>query len=121
MMKATYRHGEFIADFAPECARLGKAQVMRVARAASAHKTRLARDKATVFFVPQPDCFFSGPTTRDVGLLDRYGLAGLFWAPYAAFLQGTCFRGWMRTCLIFKTRDVGREGALDSLGIFRLE
>jgi hypothetical protein len=41
MMPTAEGHGEFIADFHADCARLRKAQMMRIGRAATADKTRL--------------------------------------------------------------------------------
>ena len=96
--------------------------MMRVARAAAAHKTSLARYKAAVLFVPQPDCFLRGPPpTRGAELLNRYGLADLVRTLCGTFLVRTPFPGWIRTWLIFQTRDMGREGAFDSSGVVRLE
>src|SRR3954468_11784043 len=77
MMQAAYRHGELVAHLETQRARLGKAQVVRIARAAAAHKTRLVRYKAAVLLVPQPGCFLRRPPARDGRLLDRCGLANL--------------------------------------------
>jgi hypothetical protein len=46
MMSPAERHSEFIADFAPEGARLCEAKMMRIRRRAAADKTWLASDKA---------------------------------------------------------------------------
>ena len=46
MMAAAQGNGEFIADLATECAALGKAQVMGVARRTPADQTGLLRHKA---------------------------------------------------------------------------
>src|SRR5262245_55954108 len=44
MMPSTERHHEFIADLATERARLGKSEVVRIRRLATAQQTRLLRD-----------------------------------------------------------------------------
>ena len=41
MMAAAQRHGELIADLAPECAVLREAQMMGICRPAAANQTRL--------------------------------------------------------------------------------
>ena len=41
MMAAAQRHGEFVADFSPECAVLGEPQMMGIGGPATANQTRL--------------------------------------------------------------------------------
>ena len=48
MMAAAERHGELVADLHAEGARLGKAQVMRIAGVAAADEAGLRRDKVQV-------------------------------------------------------------------------
>jgi len=57
VMGATEGNGEFVTDPTAEGARLGKAQMMRVRRRTTAHKTRFACDKPSVLLVAQPDAF----------------------------------------------------------------
>ena len=42
MVRATERHGEFVAYFAAQCALLGKLKVVRIRRAATAGEARLS-------------------------------------------------------------------------------
>jgi hypothetical protein len=51
LVPSAQRHGELIADLAPECSGLGKAQMMRVRRAAAADKTRLFGDIADMLSI----------------------------------------------------------------------
>ena len=46
MMTTAERNGEFIADFQPQCARLRKTYMMRIARMASADQAGLRGDKS---------------------------------------------------------------------------
>jgi hypothetical protein len=45
------RHGELVADFDSECARLRKPDVVRIARVATANEARLSSHKAQVGFI----------------------------------------------------------------------
>ena len=54
MMAATQRNGEFIADLAPKCTSLGKAQVVRIAGSPAADKTRLLSDMPDVLAIAHP-------------------------------------------------------------------
>ena len=51
VVQPTERDGIFIADFSAERARLGKAQVMRIARHAAADETGLPGDELPMLFV----------------------------------------------------------------------
>ena len=55
VMEPTDRHSELVADLSPERTGLGKAQVMRVGRCATAHEARLGRDEPAVLLVAQAD------------------------------------------------------------------
>src|SRR5689334_565154 len=54
VMTTTKRNCVFIADLDAECARLCKAQVVRVAWLASAHQARLRHNVAQVGFIAAP-------------------------------------------------------------------
>ena len=51
MMPATKRNCELITDFEAQCARLGKAQVVRIGRMTAANKAWLRSDKPQVGFI----------------------------------------------------------------------
>ena len=51
VMNAAQRHGELVAHLSAECARLGKAYVVRLAWLPPAHRARLPGDEAQVFLV----------------------------------------------------------------------
>ena len=54
MMPATQRDGKLVADLAPKCTSLGKAQVMGIAGPAAADKTRLLSDMPDVLAIAHP-------------------------------------------------------------------
>jgi hypothetical protein len=52
MMGTTERHGEFVADLAPERAALRKLEMVRIRGTAAAGETRLRADEPEVIPVP---------------------------------------------------------------------
>ncbi len=54
MVAAAERHGELVADFAAEGARLGEAQMMSIARLAAADQAGLLSDVPDVVAVTDP-------------------------------------------------------------------
>ena len=54
MVAAAERHGELVADFAPERAALGEAQMVCIARLAAADQARLLSDEPDVVAVTDP-------------------------------------------------------------------
>ena len=58
VMGPTERDNELIAHLSAQCRRLRKAQVVRVARLASANDTGLGRDKPPVRFIAQSECLW---------------------------------------------------------------
>lgn len=71
VMKSAYGDGEFVADFAAECARLGKANVMRFGRHPAADNARLQGDELAVLFVAEANGLRRNATTARVAL-SRY-------------------------------------------------
>ena len=53
VMDPAQRNGEFVAHLSADGARLGEADVMRLARLASADRARLLGDKSKMLFVPK--------------------------------------------------------------------
>lgn len=72
-MDATERNGKLIAHAASKRARLGEAEMVRIAGGAATHETGLSCDKPTVFLVAQPDASLQGRSAvglrewRDLG------------------------------------------------------
>jgi hypothetical protein len=60
MMGATEGNGELVADLAPQCLRLGEADVMGIGRGGAADKTGLRGDVAQVVLVPDATRFTQG-------------------------------------------------------------
>ena len=52
MVRPTKRHGEFVADLAPERAPLGKFEMVRIRGTAAAGETRLRADEPEVIPIP---------------------------------------------------------------------
>jgi hypothetical protein len=52
---------KFVADLAPERSRLGKFEVVRIARLAPADQARLRGDKPQMGLIPPPDGFSERP------------------------------------------------------------
>ena len=75
VMKATNRHGEFVAYLSSERTGLGKAQVMRVGRCAATYETRLGRDEPAVLLVAQAYGLCGDATTAGGGVVG--GIRGL--------------------------------------------
>ena len=69
VVEPTHRHGELVADLSSESTRLGKAQVMRVRRCATAHEARLGRDEPAVILVAQAYGLCGDATTAGVGVV----------------------------------------------------
>src|ERR1700722_5385172 len=57
VMQSTDRDRIFVTDLAPNCARLGEANMVRLARRAAADDARLSRDEFAVFLIAQADSF----------------------------------------------------------------
>src|SRR5438046_1036686 len=91
VMQAAYRHGELVAHLQTQCARLGKAEVVCVARTSAAQETGLARYEVAVLLVPQSGRFLRGQTALVGTLLDGYRLADRFGLGIRAFRQGIGF------------------------------
>ena len=61
MVSPTQGDGEFITDFAAECPRLSKTQMMRIGWGAAAHQARLGGYKFAVITVAQANCLGGNP------------------------------------------------------------
>ena len=57
MMPTAERHRELVADLASDSARFGKAEMVCIARQATAHQTGLARHMPDVLAIPQATRF----------------------------------------------------------------
>lgn len=56
-MQSTDRDRIFVADLAPNCARLGEANMVRLARRAATDYARLGGDEPAMFLIAQADSF----------------------------------------------------------------
>src|SRR5271156_6193696 len=69
VMAAAQRHGEFVADFTPECAVLREAQMVRICWLAPANETRLFGHKPHMIPVTNAARLRIG----EIGLVNPYG------------------------------------------------
>src|ERR1700688_3846218 len=67
VMDPAQRDSELVADLAAECARLGKTQMMRVRRRASAHQARLGGYVSAMVLVAQANGLGWDPATAGFG------------------------------------------------------
>src|SRR5271166_2162591 len=62
MMQSTDLDSVIVADLAPNCARLGEANMARLARRAATDDARLSGDELAVLLIAQADSFRCDPT-----------------------------------------------------------
>jgi hypothetical protein len=65
VMNAAERHGELVADLAPERGRLGEPKMMRIGRLSPTHEARLRRNERPMIFVTLAPCL----AEREIGTI----------------------------------------------------
>src|SRR3984957_8874744 len=70
-MKSTDRDRILVTDLAPNCTRLGEANMVRLARRAATNNARLSGDELAVFLIAQADSFRGDATAASFWFLGQ--------------------------------------------------